>query len=68
MSDLSVVIGQLIRNARNNKKISQEKLALICEIDRSYLGRIERGEVNLTVEKLYEISSALEVDAKDLLP
>lgn len=68
MSDLSVVIGQLIRNARHNKKISQEKLALICEIDRSYLGRIERGEVNLTVEKLYEISSALEVDAKDLLP
>ena len=43
-------------------------MALICEIDRSYLGRIERGEVNLTVEKLYEISSALEVDAKDLLP
>ena len=68
MSDLSVVIGQLIHNARHNKKISQEKLALICEIDRSYLGRIERGEVNLTVEKLYEISSALEVDAKDLLP
>ena len=68
MSDLSVVIGQLIRNSRHNKKISQEKLALICEIDRSYLGRIERGEVNLTVEKLYEISSALEVDAKDLLP
>lgn len=68
MSDLSIVVGHLVRNARLKKKISQEKLALICEIDRSYLGRIERGEVNLTVEKLYEIANALEVDAKDLLP
>ena len=45
MSDLSIAVGQLIRNARLKKEISQEKLALICDIDRSYLGRIERGEV-----------------------
>lgn len=32
------------------------------------MGRIERGEVNLTVEKLYEIASALEINAKELLP
>lgn len=68
MSDLSIVVGRFIRNARHNKKISQEKLALICDIDRSYLGRIERGEVNITVEKLYELATALEVDAKNLLP
>ena len=67
MSDLSITVGQLIRNARLKKEISQEKLALICDIDRSYLGRIERGEVNITIEKLYELSSALEMDAKDLL-
>ena len=68
MSDLSVVVGQLIRNARLKQEISQEKLALICDIDRSYLGRIERGEVNITLEKLYEIASALEIDVKNLLP
>ena len=62
------MVGQLIRNARHNKKISQEKLALICDIDRSYLGRIERGEVNITIEKLYELATALEMNAKDLLP
>ncbi|MCU4366296.1 helix-turn-helix domain-containing protein [Acinetobacter variabilis] len=48
--------------------MTQEFLALQCGIDRSYLGRIERGEVNLTVEKLYEITSALNVNVKDLLP
>ena len=68
MSDLSITVGQLIRNARLKKEISQEKLALICDIDRSYLGRIERGEVNITIEKLYELATALEMDAKDLLP
>ena len=68
MSDLSVVVGQLIRTERQKKKISQEYLALKCGIDRSYMGRIERGEVNLTVEKLYEIASVLKIDIKELLP
>ena len=49
-------------------KITQESLALQCGIDRSYLGRIERGEVNITVEKLYEIPNTLGVDIRDLLP
>lgn len=68
MLELSIEIGQLIRKKRNEKKITQEALALQCGIDRSYIGRIERGEVNLTVEKLYEIATALEVDMKELLP
>ncbi|WP_228273543.1 helix-turn-helix domain-containing protein [Acinetobacter ursingii] len=57
-----------MRKQRSDKKISQEKLALLCNIDRSYLGRIERGEVNITVIKLYEIASVLNTSPKDLLP
>ncbi len=68
MSELSVEIGQLIRNQRTKQKLTQESLALQCGIDRSYMGRIERGEVNLTVEKIYEIASILKVSPKDLLP
>ena len=68
MLELSIEIGQLIRKKRIEKKITQEALALQCGIDRSYIGRIERGEVNLTVEKLYEIATVLEVDMKELLP
>lgn len=68
MSELSIKIGQLIRNKRKEKNITQESLSLQCGIDRSYMGRIERGEVNLTVEKLYEIAFALKVDARELLP
>lgn len=68
MRDLSIKIGQLIRQKRKEKQISQEKLALLCNIDRSYLGRIERGEVNITILKLYEISNILDTDPKELLP
>ena len=67
MTDLSLKIGQLIRVKRVEKKLTQEKLSLQCGIDRSYMGRIERGEVNITVEKLYEIAMELEVKVQELL-
>ncbi|MFV5467566.1 helix-turn-helix domain-containing protein [Acinetobacter towneri] len=69
MSEISKQVGRLIRKYRVEKNITQENLALLCGgIDRSYLGRIERGEVNLSVEKLYEIANTLEVHVRDLLP
>ncbi|ENW20293.1 helix-turn-helix domain-containing protein [Acinetobacter haemolyticus] len=68
MSELSIAFGQLVRKYRKEKNISQEKLALLCSIDRSYMGRIERGEVNITIEKLYDLAKALERDVYDLLP
>jgi len=66
--ELAISIGTKIRETRKSKSISQEQLALRTAIDRSYLGRIERGEVNITVEKLYQISHTLDIDPKNLLP
>ncbi|MCF9046095.1 helix-turn-helix domain-containing protein [Acinetobacter nectaris] len=68
MSELTIQFGQLVRKYRKEKNMSQEQLALLCNIDRSYLGRIERGEVNPTLEKIYEIARALDIKSKDLLP
>ena len=68
MTELSIASGQLIRNKRLELKITQESLALQCGIDRSYVGRIERGEVNITVEKLYEIAKILKINPQELLP
>ena len=42
MTALAVKIGKIIRQKRTESNITQESLALKCEIDRSYLGRIER--------------------------
>lgn len=68
MSELTVAFGLKVREQRKLKKLSQERLALLCNIDRSYMGRIERGEVNVTLEKIYELAIALEVEVKTLLP
>ena len=68
MSELSIMFGQRVRSIRVSKNISQEKLAVSCNLDRSYMGRIERGEVNPTLDRLYEIAQALEVQPCDLLP
>lgn len=61
-------MGKRIAKLRKSKGLSQDKLALLSEIDRSYVGRIERGEVNITLEKLYELADTLGCDAKELLP
>lgn len=68
MSELTVSFGLKVREQRKLKKLSQERLALLCNIDRSYMGRIERGEVNITLEKLYELAKVLGTSPKNLLP
>ncbi len=67
MTELAIELGRNIRKIRKEKNLSQEKLALMCGLDRSYMGRIERGEVNITVLELYEISKVLEIDIRILL-
>lgn len=47
--------------------MSQEQLALLCDTDRSYLGKIERREVNSTLTKIYLLGWAMNIDVKGLL-
>lgn len=68
MSELSKRFGEKIRSVRTAKGISQDKLAVKTQIDRSYIGRIDRGEVNITMDKLYILAAALECEPEDLLP
>lgn len=68
MENLAKRLGLMIREERKKNKFSQDAFALHCGLDRSYMGRIERGEVNITVEKLYQIALALGCDPRNLLP
>ncbi|MBF4443669.1 helix-turn-helix domain-containing protein [Vibrio anguillarum] len=65
---LAEAVGQRIVQMRRSKGLPQEKLALVAEIDRSYMSRIERGKINITLEKLYKIADTLGCDVKELLP
>jgi len=68
VSELSKRFGEKIRSVREDKGMSQDKLAVKSGIDRSYIGRIDRGEVNITLEKLYILATALECSPEELLP
>ena len=66
MSRLSVEIGKRIRNYRVNQNLSQEKLAEKCGLHPTYIGQVERGEKNATIESIEKISSALSVPLSTL--
>lgn len=58
--------GQKIKDLRKSKGISQEKLANLAEIDRTYLPTIEKGERNVSIEIVEKLAKALNVKIKDL--
>lgn len=62
-----IAFGKRIREVRKSKGISQEKLAEMAGIDRSYMGNIERGEKNITLKKAYEVCDALDIEIQDLV-
>ncbi|OBQ83008.1 helix-turn-helix transcriptional regulator [Mesorhizobium sp. WSM3873] len=61
------IIGWNLRKLRVAQGLSQERLALAAEIDRSYVGRVERGSENVTIDKLEVLAKVLGVPAADLL-
>ena len=62
-----IAFGKRVREVRKSKGISQERLAEMAGIDRSYMGNIERGEKNITLKKAYEVCDALDVEIQDLV-
>lgn len=66
MSEIAKSVGQRIRNYRNQLGLSQEKLAELSGCHPTYIGQIERGEKNATLESIEKISSALNVSLSKL--
>lgn len=64
---LLVALGEAIRRTRLSKEISQEKLALLAEVDRSYVGRVERGDNNVAVLTLARLARALDISIEQLM-
>ncbi|AOI46824.1 helix-turn-helix domain-containing protein [Burkholderia oklahomensis] len=62
-----VSLGAAIRARRKELAISQEALADFAEIDRSHMGKIERGERNVTVMNIVRIARAMQLLPSELL-
>ena len=67
MSELSSIVGQRIRRYRIRRGRSQEALARLCERHPTYIGQIERGETNPTLDSLEKVCQALQIPMSQLL-
>jgi len=56
-----------IKSSRLKRDISQEKLADLCNLHRTYIGSVERGERNISIDNIEKIAKALEVSPSVLL-
>ena len=62
-----IQFGHMVRDERHKLGISQEKLAELADVHRTYVGMIERGEKNITLLNIEKIARALKIPAKKLL-
>ena len=64
---LLVSFGKRLQEKRREQGHSQEAFAKLCKVDRRYMGRVESGQVNVTLLKVYLFAEMLGVDVCDLL-
>ena len=65
--ELLITIGNNIRKFRKAKGISQETLAHLSDIDRTYMSYIENAKFNVSFKKLCDIANVLDVDVTELI-
>ncbi len=70
MSDYEEVlkkIGLNFRVERTKRTLSQEKFAELADVHTNYIGKVERGEQNLTVKKIVALANSLNVPVEEIL-
>lgn len=66
METISAVIGSRIKGFRKRKKLSQEQLAERCNLHPTYIGQLERGEKNATLESIQKVATGLDIPLEQL--
>lgn len=64
--EICVAYGKAVRTIRQTKKISQEELAELCGLHRTYISDIELGKRNVSLENIDKIAHALQVKKSEL--
>ena len=58
--------GQRVRELRKARGLSQEAFAHECEIHRTYMGDVERGQRNIAIDNIVRIAKALDIELSEL--
>ena len=66
-NDPLLLFGTRVRELRLTKRISQEELAALTELDRTYISGIERGKRNLSLKNIIKVANALQISPSELL-
>lgn len=67
-ADVKVRFGERLREVRREKGISQERLAELADLHRTYVSSVERGERNVTITTIEKLAAALGVPMTELMP
>ena len=61
------VFGNVLRELRMEKNISQEKLAEFCDLDRTYISLLERGQRQPTITTIFKLAKALNISPSAMI-
>ncbi len=59
------IVGNRVKYLRGHLGLSQEKLALKCDLDRTYLNSVENGKRNISIVNIEKICRGLEITLED---
>jgi transcriptional regulator with XRE-family HTH domain len=65
--DIKRAFGTVLRDYRKRVNLSQEKIALECDLDRAFISLLERGQRQPTLTTLFQLSEVLKVPAAELI-
>lgn len=63
--DIKLLVGKRVRELRNSTGISQEELADLAGLDRTYITSVECGKRNISIVNIEKLANALEVSLKE---
>lgn len=65
--DIKLLVGKRVRELRNSIGISQEELADLADLDRTYITSVECGKRNISIVNIEKLANALQVSLKEFL-
>ena len=63
--DIKLLVGKRVRELRNNMELSQEELADLAGLDRTYITSVECGKRNISILNIEKLTNALQVSLKE---
>lgn len=67
MQNIQKIFGENLRTARKSQGLSQEKLAELASLHRTYIGAVERAEKNISINNIAKLAKVLKIEPFELL-